>query len=400
MRRWLGAISIGTAALFCAFAPLFAQANGTFSAVLSVNEATITRYDIDQRIALLQALGAPADNLDRDAIDQLTDDLLKSQFADRLGIVVSDESVQAGIAEFAAQRNLSAETLLARNADFGVSAQAMSDLIRAGLVWRQIVQGRFRSQALPSDRELTEALNLAATVGRESLRLAEIVLPFSERRQQETFAFAAELSARLNSGQDFAAAAQELSRSKSATQGGALDWMPSDRLPPLISAQVLALAPGEVTGPIPFPQGVVLLKLIGQREENAEVRADVTVTYGETSIAGDVAALAVEAANLNTCADMRRFVASHGQPESIVGPIALPALGQDVALRIARLDTGEADVMPIESGAAILFLCERTPATDEDLRNQMRGLLFSKRIAALGDGLLAELRRNAVIHRQ
>lgn len=372
-------------------------AQSSFSAAVTVNTGVITNHDIDQRIALLTSFGATEENLERDAIEQLTDDELKIQLGDRLGVEVSDEAIAAGIAEFAGQRNLAAEAFLARNADFGIEPATMNALIRAGLVWRQVVQGRYRTQALPNEREIDDALNLAAAAARESIRLAEIILPFAERGQDETFAFGAQLSDELNSGADFSEAARSLSRARSAAAGGLLDWMPKDRLPPLIAAQALTLAPGQVTGPIPFPEGVVLLKLVDEREESADRRPDVAVIYGEMTLVGDIAALQARAAQLDTCADFRRLAASAGIDAAISEPVALPGLTPGVALRIARLDNGEADVIPTEGGASILFLCQRTGATDAEMRDQMRGLLFSRRISALGDGLLQELRRDAVI---
>ncbi len=373
------------------------QAQSSFSAAVTVNNTVVSEFDVNQRIALLSSLGAPEEGLRQTAIEQLIDDELKLQLGDRLGVLVTDEAVAAGLSEFTSQRNLGVEQFLSRTADFGVSADTVNLLIKAGLVWRQIVQGRFRPQALPTDRELDEALNIEASAARESIRLAEIVLPFAERGQNETFAFAAQLSAELNAGADFADAARSLSRSRSAAEGGALDWMPKDRLPPLIAAQALELNPGEVTGPIPFPEGVVMLKLIGQREEPADRRPDVFVTYGVVSLAGDPSALAAKADSLDTCADFRRLAATAEPGQTIFGPVPAIDMEPATAFRIARLDVGEADAILTENGASVLFLCERSSATDAEMRDRMRGLLFSRRIAALGDGLLQELRRDAVI---
>ena len=380
--------------------PCIAAAQSDFSNVVSVNNGSITGYEVEQRMALLTALGAPGDRLRDDAMGQLIDDELKLQFSDRLGILVSDEEIDLGLTEFASQRNIEPEDYLRRLADYGVHKETMDTLLRSGLVWRQIVQGRFRSQAIPSEKELDDALNLAAAAARESIRLAEIVLPFSERGQAETFAFAQNLAAELNGGADFGEAAKTYSRSSSASIGGTLDWMPKDRLPTLISSQALQLSIGGVSGPIPFPQGVVLLKLIGEREESADRRPDVTVTYAELALTGSMSAIASQAANLETCPDLKRLAAKIGSPDGIVGPVPVTDLDANSALRIARLDIGESDIAPTISGASLLFLCQRTSATNAEMRDQMRGLLFSRRIAALGDGLLQELKRNAVIKYQ
>jgi peptidyl-prolyl cis-trans isomerase SurA len=378
-----------------AAAPVIAQDG--FRPEIRVNQGTISSYDIDQRLNLLDALGAPAEDLRNTASAQLVDDKLKMQLAERLGIILTDEEITLGVDEFAAQRGVPTEALLARISEFGVDRESLNLLVQSGLVWRKIVQGRYRSKAAPDERDVDDALNLAASAGRESVKLAEIVIPFAERGQNETFALAVELSEELNSGGDFTLAVQDFSRARSAENDGLLDWMPKDRLPQLIAAQTLALEQGGVSGPIPFPEGIVLIKLLDVREESAANRPDVTLTYGVVHLLGEWGELQGRAAALDTCADMRRLAASAGLPDPIVGPVALTGLDSASAFRIARLDAGEADVVPIAGGASILFLCERSSATDEEMRDQMRGQLFSRRIAALGDGLLQELRREAVI---
>lgn len=62
-----------------------ARAQNPFEPAILVNSSVITHYDIDQRIALLNALGARGD-LRKQAIDQLTEDRLKVQAAKEMEI--------------------------------------------------------------------------------------------------------------------------------------------------------------------------------------------------------------------------------------------------------------------------------------------------------------------------
>lgn len=251
---------LGLALLFAApLAPAAAQ--NPFSPALTVNDSAITYYDIDQRMRLLDALGARGD-LNALAREQLIEDRLKLQAGRALGIELPEDALFAGLEEFASARGLTIDdvlqVLVARNID----RQAMDDFVESGIVWREVVQARFRQRALPSEADLDVALNLAENTPVEVLELSEIALPFEERGDAATLAFAEQLSRDLNRGAtSFAAAVRNFSRSGSAAQGGKLPPVSAQDLPPALRAQVLLLQPGRVTPPLPISGGVAILRL-------------------------------------------------------------------------------------------------------------------------------------------
>ena len=78
-------------AVLVAFGAL-AQAANPYAPAITVNDGVITRYDIEQRMALLGALGAGGD-LHELAVEQLTEDRVKLQAADELGIELPEGAV-------------------------------------------------------------------------------------------------------------------------------------------------------------------------------------------------------------------------------------------------------------------------------------------------------------------
>ena len=80
MRTLLKTLAIGLMALA---GP--ALAANPYAPALTVNDSVITHYDIDQRIKLLDVLGANGD-LNKLAIQQLTEDRVKLQAAKELQI--------------------------------------------------------------------------------------------------------------------------------------------------------------------------------------------------------------------------------------------------------------------------------------------------------------------------
>lgn len=258
--------------LACALlAPAWAAtAQNPYSPAITVNNSAITYYDIEQRMRLLDALGARGD-VRATAIEQLTEDRLKVQAAEGLGIELPEGAIAAGIAEFAAQRGLTTETVSAALSARDIDDQTMEDFVQAGLMWREVVNARFRARATPSEDDLDAALDLAENTPVETVVVSEIALPFAERGEAETIALAERLSRDLARGGDFAAAARQYSRSNTAAQGGTLEPMPVNRMPPAIRSSVLLLEPGDVSGLIPIGGGVAIVKVNAIRQTPREV---------------------------------------------------------------------------------------------------------------------------------
>lgn len=243
--------------------PVLAQ--NPFAPALMVNDGVVTNYDIDQRIRLLEALGANGD-LRKLAVQQLTEDRVKVQAAKAMEIELPEGAIEAGIEEFATSRGLTLDdvqlALDARNID----QQTLNDFVESGLMWRQVVGTRFRARALPSEADVDAALDVAGRRPVEMLTLAEIALPYAELGAPETDALAERVYRQAAGGASFAALAQEYSRSGTAEHGGLLEPIPANRLPAAFRTEVLLLRPGQVTRPLPISGGVALIKLVSIKQ--------------------------------------------------------------------------------------------------------------------------------------
>ena len=259
--------AIGLASLLAAGAP--AEAANPFEPALTVNTGVITRYDIDQRVKLLSALGA-TDDLDKLAVKQLTEDRVKVQAARELQIELPEGAIDAGIEEFATSRGLKTEDVYRVLDGRGIDVQAMRDFVEAGLLWREVVSARFRARATPSEADLDAAMQRVQTQPVEIVALAEIALPFAEHGEPETMALADRIYGSVRGGGDFAALAREYSRSSTAPNGGRLEPIPANRVPPAFRSQVLLLNPGQTTRPVPIAGGVAIIKLLGISQAKPE----------------------------------------------------------------------------------------------------------------------------------
>ncbi len=384
--------------------PASAQSD-LFAPVARVNDRVITQYELNQRILFFQILNAPGD-LRQEALERLVQERVQLDAAERLGVEVTPEALEAGLTEFAGRANLTSEQFLQAVAGGGVDAQTVRDFVRAGIAWRSVVQGRFGPRTQITESEIDRALALASNRSGVRVLLSEIFLPANTpERQASAQRRAAEIS-QITTIPAFAAAARRYSAAPSAGRGGRMEWIPLSNLPPAVASQVLALAPGQVSAPIPVPNAIALFQLRALEETGAPEAEAVSVEFARYFIPGGrTEATLAEArsieARVDTCDDL--YGVNLGQPEERLLRDTLPMaeIQGDVAMELAKLDEGEVSTALVSGdGQALVFLmlCGRTPAINVDVsREQVRANLRNQRLASYADGYLAELMADAVI---
>lgn len=379
--------------------PVWAQDN-PFAPRIIVNDSAVTHYEVQQRMLFMQLLRAPG-NLEEEAVKALVEDRLRTQTAKGFGIVATEEQVRAGMEEFASRANLTADQFLQAIGQAGVAPETFRDFVTAGLVWREVVRGKFGPQANITDAEIDRAIAQSARTPAVKVLLRELILPAPPGGEGNALALAQRLQQEITTEEGFSRAVRSYSAAPSRGRGGMIDWVPLANLPPAIAGSVLALGPGQVSDPVPIPGGVALFQLRAIEETGEAAPADVSVEYAEFLIPEDGTADATIArlrAEVDTCNDL--YGKALGLPEEQLRRETLP-VGQvpaDVALQLARLDPNEATDMRRGATRAFVMLCNRMPTTEEPLsRDEVRTQLVNQRLASFADGYLADLRASALI---
>ena len=152
--------------------PLMAQ--GLFSPVITVNDDVITRYELNQRVSMLEALGARGD-LREQAIDGLIADRVRTAEAGSFGLVATEAQTIQALEEFAARNNQTVEGVLGVLAARGVTRETLRDFVTANFIWQSLIRQRFAGSTSVSEAEVDAAL--AATGESTHLRVlvSEIV---------------------------------------------------------------------------------------------------------------------------------------------------------------------------------------------------------------------------------
>ena len=378
--------------------PANAQSN-PFSPRIIVNERVVSNYELDQRIQFLKVLRTPGD-LDKLALDALIEDRLRVQEAERLEIAATPEQVELGMTEFAGRANLSVEQFVAAIAEAGVEPETFRDFVAAGVVWRDVVRAKFGSKTDVTETEIDRTLANQARVDGVRVLISELIIPAPPGSEEDVLAQAQNLQSQINSDASFAEAARTYSAAPSAARGGRMDWMPLANLPAAIAPFVLALAPGQVSDPIPIPGAVALFQLRDLEETDTEAPATTQVEYAELLLPNDSNALTAVAgikAKVDACNDLYALGFPANQLTRKTQTMA--EVPVDVGLELARLDAGESAATLVRGTARVfVMLCTRMPVVEEPpTRDQVRTQIINQRLSRLADGYLADLRANAII---
>jgi len=387
-----------TSLLFSCAATL-AAAQGLFSPVITVDDKAITGYEIDQRIKLLEAFRTPGD-LATLAREQLVEDRLKQTELERVGASISDEVLRNELEQFAGRANLELEQFLNVLQQNGIAPETLSEFVTIGVIWRDYVRARFGSRVQITETDIDRAIGQVGDSGTGiEVLLSEIIIPAPPEREAEALSEAERIS-RLTSTSAFSAEAQRVSALPSRENGGRLGWLPIANYPTQIRNIILDLDNGEVTAPIPIPNGVALFQMRGVREVQRSRQTPNSIDFAAFYVGSAGEARAV-AERVDTCDDL--FGEAKGLPEEQLERDTLPVneIPSDVALELARLDQDEVSTNLSRSNGqttVVLMLCNRLYSEDETIdREAIRNQLRSQQLAGFADALLEDLRAAATI---
>lgn len=382
------------------------MAQGLFAPVITVNDQIITRYELEQRAEFMKLLGVPG-NPDELAREALIEDRLKLQAVQSVDLEITDEDVEAGIEELSARTELSPEEFIKALEEGGVSVETLRDFSRVNYGWRELIRGLYLAQARPSEAEVARAIGSGGNGGVRVL-LSEIVIPATPQTLDQVDDLAAQIS-QVESFAAFSEAATKYSATQTRNNGGRMDWINLNDLPPGLRPLILALSPGEVTDPISLPDAVALFQLRDIKESAVAAPRYSSIDYALYYIPGGRTPEALGTASriaqsIDTCDDL--YGVAKSQPASQLERLSKKPseIPRDIALELGKLDDGEISTALTRSNGqtlVLLMLCGRTAqAYEEATREEVAQALIQQRLTAYADSYLDQLRADATIVEQ
>jgi peptidyl-prolyl cis-trans isomerase SurA len=252
---------------------LFA-ASDSAKIIAVVGEQIISSVDLEDRIALVAATTGIVDNeenrnrLAPQILNQLINEKLQLQEAERMSINTSDVKVQEAISAIEKQSNKPSGSLLQFIASRGIPQRAIFDQVRAQVAWSEVAVKKIRPKVLVSDAEVSRYKKRKETndVKNAEIFIATIQIPIeSADKEKSAMSFAEKLVGELKSGASFSEVAKQFSSNKVNEPF----WIDISSLDPLIIKGLSQVTKGGVSDPIKTEAGFAIVKLLDMREKPA-----------------------------------------------------------------------------------------------------------------------------------
>jgi len=380
------------------FSASFANAENLFSTAIKVNDRSITVYELRQRSLFLKLLNVPGDP-DLIAKEQLIDDRLKLSAAKTIGVELTEAEIKLGMEEFAARGKLDLPNFVKQLKALGISETTLRDFVKSGLLWRAVVQTKFGAQSQVPDAQLERSTNIEGSGGGIRVLLSEIILQVLPGQEQKAQDLADELS-KITSTKAFSDAARRYSVAPTSASGGHIKWQALGKLPAVVQPLIFGLAPGDVTDPLPIPNGLALFQLRAVEETGVD-RANKAIidylTYGFP--AGDSAMQMELQVGIKHCDDLYALAADHPNHVFNRNSSALAKIKSDIRSVVARLDRQEKEFLSIGDQILMVMVCGRNTLAQNSATDleKIRFGLRNKRLAGYAEGYLENLRQDARI---
>lgn len=246
--------------------------------VALVNDGVVLKSELqtetDQIVARLQKQGTqlpPPQILMKQVLDRLIIQQLQLQRAEKVGIQVSDETLNQALANVAQRNNVALADLPGLLAREGVDYTAYRRELRQQISIDQLRQRDVLQRINVSPKEVDAYL--ARREGKASLRqeflLSHILIAVPSNATTEQVETAQrqgdDLYGRVQAGEDFAKLAVAYSNGQQALEGGSLGWRKGSELPSLFADVAPGLAKGQVAPPVRNASGFHLIKLDDRR---------------------------------------------------------------------------------------------------------------------------------------
>ena len=255
--------------------------------VAVVNQTPITQRQLDAQVQIVaRQIHAqnisPSDykQLQERVLDRMITESVELQRAAQLGIRVSDDDLDNALNGIAQRNGMSISGLQAAVAQRGESWDQYREEIRKQIVLEELKKREVYERVEITDRDIDDCLKQydgSSTADTTEYHIAQILIGVPENASPEQVSAAktrAEAAlAALKAGESFDKVSAERSDAPNAVQGGDLGWRDPSRIPSLFMAPIQALKPGEISGLIRSPNGYHILKLLGERAEQAKQAA-------------------------------------------------------------------------------------------------------------------------------
>nr|WP_320166555.1 peptidylprolyl isomerase [uncultured Methylophaga sp.] len=252
--------------------------------VAVVNDEVILESDLQdmeqtvrQQIRQRDAAMPPSDVLRKQVLERLIMQRLQIQEADKVGIRVGDDALNAALKQIADNNQLTLRQFRDVLEEDGYDFSVFRETIRDEMIISRLRKAQVEDRVVVSDREVDNflATQKVQEGGQVQYELQHILISMPEAASPEEVQSAQEklekVQALLNEGGDFAQVAAGYSDGQNALEGGELGWRKQGELPSLFADMVPTLSIGEVSQPLRSGSGYHLVRVKDKKSEDVHL---------------------------------------------------------------------------------------------------------------------------------
>jgi peptidyl-prolyl cis-trans isomerase SurA len=392
--------------------------------VAVISGDVITSGDVENRARLFAlSTGLPTtpeviDRLRTQIANQLVDEKLRLQEAQRRKVVIADKQIASAIHDIEQRNNMPEGAMRTKLAALGVSVRTLIDQIRVQLAWTQVLREQLADKLNVTDAEIDDQMKRhEAQMGKPEYRVGEIFIPVDDPVNiADAQRFAETVIGELRSGAAFSAVAAQFSQTQTALEGGELGWMQPDQLDPQVARLLVEMPVGAVSNPVKVPGGFDIVTLRAKRQVGNDMATFVSLRQVflpfteplDPQRPTDQQRQSLEKARamsttVKSCAQMEQVAKTNPSARPVdPGEVRLDAVNpQQFRDLLTKLPIGEPSQPLVASdGIAVIIVCSKdqkntATVTKDDIRRR----LITERVDNASRELMRDLRRKATIQR-
>lgn len=251
--------------------------------VAIVDDNIILRSELEDRLEQVRANIAqsgqdiPEERIRREVMDMMILENIQMQMAERVGLRINDEQLNAAMARIAAQNNMTLDQFRQALNASGTSYAAAREQIRREMVLQQVQRGNVNQRIQITDQEIAnylesdEGRNRTAPEYHFAHILVSIPGDASAAQRERAEAQAQKIYQALQQGRDI----DPLLKADNV-RASDLGWRKQPDLPSLFASQASLVQDGEVLEPLESASGFHVVRLLESRGHNeviAQTRA-------------------------------------------------------------------------------------------------------------------------------
>jgi peptidyl-prolyl cis-trans isomerase SurA len=403
------------------------------SIVATVNDESISDYELRQRVALYLALNGIKQQLTPEQhtrirnqiLEVLESEKLQLQEAVKKKITVSPVEVDKRLNNMIEEYHFTIQQLRQNLTEAGASEDALRSQITASIAWQKTVQDQYGDDVNVTDAMAdAELARYAEGANKPHYRVLEIFLPVDNPEQNDKVKKdAEEVERQLHQGAAFPMVARQFSQHPTAATGGDMGWVNAGQLAPELDAALAQMQVGALSDPIRSTGGWYVLGLRERQEPLGTKIADVPT--GPTGPAGTLPLARLlfpsgprppkdQLEQIMTVAtQIQQHYAGCGQLDELhkkmtgtvymdLGDAKLTDLSPQIQDAMKATRPGEAAAPFLdEAGVELIGRCDKRievkTAYVMPTRDQVKDQLFQNQIATMARRYLRDLKRDANI---